>query len=243
MPILNGFSAVLESAAREIDSRWRDQIVAPFPPPLSPEAHDRLRGPGGALERFRRETLAPFVAGSEPRPLLEDRALPRMDAVIGFVFGGGHGAGGGGGMPTGPQTVRLTGAPSEVRGAKNIFVTGQELTLTCATRPEQRFEYTDGVGEKVFTWTPDCVLVQLLVRVRGSDGRETEIPKEWNGPYAFSSFLREGHPIGDGAQQWTVRDETGSGVSVFVRYRLRGGEGILQAQDAASQAPPSSAVN
>ena len=146
-------------------------------------------------------------------------------------------------MPVGPQTVRLIGAPSEVRGADNVFVTGQELTLICATRPEQRFEYTDGAGEKVFTWTPDCVLVQLLVRVRGSDGRETEIPREWNGPYAFSSFLREGHAIGDGAQQWTVRDQTGSGVSVFVRYRLRGGEGILQAQDAASQAPPSSAVN
>ena len=169
MPILNGFSAVLESAAREVDQRWRDQIVAPFPPPLSPEAHDRLHGPGGALERFRRETLAPFVAGSEPRPLLEDRALPLMGGFIQFASGGGRGAGGagGGGMPVGPQTVRVTGAPSEVRGAENVFVTGQELTLICATRPEQRFEYSDGVGEKVFTWTPDCVLVQLLVRVRG----------------------------------------------------------------------------
>jgi type VI secretion system protein ImpL len=247
MPILNGFSAVLESAAREVDQRWRDQIVAPFPPPLPPDAHDRLYGPGGALARFRRETLEPFVAGSEPRPLLEDRALPLRSDFIGFVAGGGRGGagggGGGGGMPSGPQTVRLIGAPSELRGGGNVFVTGQELTLHCGTRPEQRFEYTDGVGEKVFTWTPDCVLVQLLVRVRGSDGREVEIPREWNGPYAFSSFLREGVAIGDGTQQWTVRDQTGSGISVGVRYRRRGGEGILRAQQAASQAPPSAAVN
>ena len=146
-------------------------------------------------------------------------------------------------MPVGPQTVRLIGAPSEVRGAEGVYVTGQELTLVCATRPEQRFEYTDGVGEKVFTWTPDCVLVQLMVRVRGSDGRETEMPREWSGPYAFSTFLREGNPVGDGSQQWTVRDQTGSGISVGVRYRQRGGEGILRAQQAATQSLPSSAVN
>jgi hypothetical protein len=146
-------------------------------------------------------------------------------------------------MPSGPQTVRLVGAPSEVRGGGNVFVTGQELTLVCATRPEQRFEYTDGVGEKIFTWTPDCVLVQLLVRVRSSDGHEIEIPREWNGPYAFSSFLREGVALGDGTQQWTVRDQTGSGISVGVRYRRRGGEGILRAQQAASQSLPSGAVN
>jgi ImcF (intracellular multiplication and macrophage-killing)-related protein len=246
MPILNGFTAVLESAAQEVDQMWKDQIVAPFPPPLTPDAHERLYGPGGALERFRREVLAPFASGSQARPLLEDREMPLSPRLLTFVATGGRSAGGGGGggaMPSGPQTVRLVGAPSEVSGSSGVFVTGQELTLVCASRPEQRFEYSDGVGEKVFTWTPDCDLVQLVVHVRSADGHEEELPREWNGPFAFSAFLRDGQPAGDGSYQWTVSDRTGSNVRVVVRYRRRGGEDIIRFEKAASQAPPSSAVN
>jgi len=246
MPTLNGFTAVLESAAQEVDQMWKDQVVAPFPPPLTPDAHERLYGPGGALERFRREVLAPFVSGSQARPLLEDREMPLSPRLLSFVATGGRSAGGGGGggaMPSGPQTVRLVGAPSEVHGTSGVFVTGQELTLVCASRPEQRFEYSDGVGEKVFTWTPDCDLVQLVVHVRSADGHEEELPREWNGPFAFSAFLRDGQPASDGSYQWTLSDRTGSSLRVVVRYRRRGGEDIIRFEKAAAQAPPSSAVN
>ncbi len=245
MPVLNGFSAVLEAAVREIDLAWKDQVVAPFPPPLTPEAHERLYAPGGALERFRSETLGGFWAGSAPRPLLEDRALPLSDHFVAFAARGGAGGGGGGGggaLPTGPQTVRLIGAPSEVRGAAGVFVTGRRLTLACATREEQVFEYAEGVGEKGFVWTPDCDYVQLSVSVRLAGGQERQLTRDWNGSFAFAAFLREGRRAADGAQEWELRDPLGGELRVAARYKLRGGEAILRFEQAASQSLPG-AVN
>ena len=240
MPVLNGFSAVLEPAVREIDLAWKDQIVAPFPTPLSPEAHERLYGSGGALARFRTEALAGFWSGSSPRPLLEDRALPLSDHFIAFAARGGGGGGGGGAPPSGPQTVRLVGAPSEVRGSESAFVTGRRLTLACATREEQVFEYAEGVGEKGFVWTPDCDYVQLTVTVRYASGREQQLTRDWNGSFAFAVFLREGKRIADGAQEWELKDPLGGGLRAAVRYKRRGGDEILRFEQAVSQSLPGS---
>jgi len=241
MPVLNGFSAVLEAARSEIDLAWKDQIVAPFPTPLSADAHERLYGPGGALERFRKETLGEFWAGTGPRPLLEDRALPLSDHFIAFMSRGGAPAGGGGGAPpSGPLAVRMVGSPSEVRGATGVFVTGRRLTLACATREEQVFDYAEGVGEKGFVWTPDCDYVQLTASVRLASGQERQLSREWNGSFAFAAFLRQGKRLGDGTQEWELSDPLGGDLRVAVRYKRRGGDEILSFEQAASQSLPGS---
>jgi hypothetical protein len=243
MPILNGFSSVLEAASREIDLAWRDQVVAPFPPPLTPESHARLYGPGGALERFKKETLGGFWAGTGPRPLLEDRAMPLTDHFAAFVSSGGAGKGGGGGaLPSGPQTVRMIGAPSSVSGGAGVFVIGRRLILACATRSEQVFEYTDGAGEKAMVWSPDCDFVQLVATTRSADGDERELSREWSGSFAFAQFLRSGKAQGDGSYAWRLRDPHGSGLAVDLRYKRRGGDAILRFEKAASRTLPSSAT-
>jgi len=247
MPILNGFSTVVESAREEIDKDYRSTVVVPYPRPLTIESQ---AAQNAALLKFKTETLGPFWQCSGPRPLLEDRTMSLSDEFIAGICGtvrGSHAgnkgpAGAGGAPPSGPQTVRLIGAPSEVIGAKDVFVISQEVTLACASQPLQRFEYSDGVGEKAFVWSPDCESVRLVVRVRGADGHEIEIPREWNGQFAFADFLEEGQPIGNG-YQWKLSDPAGSGVRVGVRYRRLGGEGVLQWKRAMTQALPSSAVN
>ncbi len=250
MPVLNGFSAVLQTAAKEIDLRWANQIVSRFPPPLSPEQYDRLCGPGGALDSFRQNELGPFWMGSGPRPLLEDRALPVSERFADYVArgcsGGGGGAGGGGGggaLPTGVLRVRLEGSPSEVSGADGVFVLSRVLALSCATRDVQSFEYNEGAGQQVFSWTPDCDLVQLSVRVRSSDGREEELVREWSGQFAMANFLSEGQGVGNGTYQWTVRDSLGSDLRVQARYKRRGGEDIIRFKEVASRALPRSATS
>jgi hypothetical protein len=240
LPFLDGFSYVLEAAGRDIDNTYRANIASRFNHALSPEEHQQLYDPAnGELARFKRETLQPFVVNGRAKPLLVDRGVPLTPRFLDFVEGrrGGAGGGGGGGGPleTGPKTVRLAGVPSDVVGGDRMFVTSQSLTLVCGTRPEQRLDYVSGVGEKFFTWSPDCNLVQLVVRVRGADGRELEIPREWSGAMAFPDFLREG-----GAGVWTV---SGAGVSVKVRYKRYGGEEIMRIKDVLAQGVPSSATN
>jgi len=238
MPVLDGFSAVLVTAAREIDQVWQSCCVAPFPPPLGPESFEARRI---AIQQFKSQTLAPFWSGSGPRPLLVDRALPLTDRFVvalgGVAPGGQGGAGGGGGggggpPPSGPQTVRLSGVPSVVTGGGDVFVTSQELMLTCASQPVQRFEYSDGSGSQSFTWRPDCDLVQLVVRVRAG-GRDVEIPREWSGPFAFADFLEQGG---------VTLHVPGAAAQVRVRYQRSGGDGILAYKRAMSRAMPESAV-
>lgn len=241
MPVLNAFSAVLERASKEIDLRWRSRIVSRFPPPLSPEQYARLCDPGGALDIFRQETLGAFWDGTRPRALLEDRVLPVSDGFVAYLeqgCSGGGGGGGGGGLPAGPLHVRLEGKPSS-SSAGNVFVLSQTLSLACATREIQTFEYSDGVGQQAFTWTPDCDLVVLAVRVRSSNGVEDEFTREWSGQFAMANFLLEGQGVeGGGTYQWNVKDSAGSGVSVGVRYRRRGGEDIIRFKGVASRSLP-----
>jgi hypothetical protein len=246
MPVLNGFSAVLQSAATEIDAEWKYRIVAPFAGQgASPELHQQLCGPNGAINSFRTEVLGPFWTGSVPRALIEDRGLPLSPRFVGY-FGSactGGGAGGGGGpAPTGPQSVTLTGAPSDVRGADDVFVLGSKLTLLCATGDPQEFEYSDGQGRRIFRWDPDgaCELVTLSARVRDSSGNEQDLERSWNGPFAFAQFLRAGESRGDGSQSWAIKDRFGSELTALVRYRRTGGEGILRFEEAASRSLPES---
>jgi hypothetical protein len=247
MPVLNGFSAVLQAAATEIDSEWKYRIVAPFAgQSASPELHQQLCGPNGAINGFRTDVLGPFWTGTMPRPLLEDRALPlspRFAAYFGSACGGGGPGGGGGGpAPTGPQTVTLTGAPSDVRGAENVFVISSKLTLLCAMGEPQEFEYSDGQGRRPFRWDPEggCEMVTLSARVRDSNGNEQDLERSWNGPFAFAQFLRSGEARGDGSQSWSIKDPYGSALTALVRYRRNGGEGILRFEEAASRSLPES---
>lgn len=241
MPVLDGFSSVLQNAVIEVEQMWRDRVVARCTPPLVGTAVQTCQD---AKLRFKDEVLSRFVLGNRPRTLLVDRAMPISERTIAAVFGGGAtGAGGGGGggggggdAPTGPQTVRFEGVPSQVLGDSDVFVTRTELTLLCANPPEQKFEYFDGTGSRAFTWSPECNNVLLQAWVRGADGRERELRREFSGAFAFAEFLRAGRPTG-GASEWVITD---SSVRIAARYRVRGAEGVIRHQQQANQSVPGS---
>ena len=247
MPILNGFSAVLDSASREIEAEWQIRVVSVYQAGR-PDSHQQLCGPGGLVPNFREEVLGPFWTGTTPRLLLEDRGLPlsqRFVAYFSSVCGGGGAGGGGGGgpVPSGTQTLTLIGAPSEVRGADNVFVLSSKLTLLCATEDPQEFEYSDGQGRKPFKWDPEggCDSVALTARVRDSNGNEMDLERTWNGEWAFAQFLRAGSPRGDGSHSWTISNPYDPGVQAIVRYRRTGnGDAILRMEEAASRKLPES---
>ncbi len=229
LPILNGASSVLELAMAELDTRWRERIAQPFAGPLDPQQLRALYArPGGALSQFLSEAARGFYADGQVTPAIGDRALPLGPGFLGWIrsaeevqrylFPEGGGT---------PQiSVRLEGVPSRLMGAPGLYVTRRDLIMTCGPSLES-FEYREGSGTRLFTWTPDCQEVALRIWVRGSGPeRELQPRREWGGPLALPEFLREARRLGGNRLQWSL-EYPAEGVSVVAEYRLQSGEAIL----------------
>lgn len=240
-PVLDGFSAVLESAVQEVDRQWRRRIASRFTGELTePELRELYAPDGGALARFREQVLGPFFEEGDPVALLEDRRLPtgesfrewmqRADAVQRTLFPGM------GGSPR--VSVGLEGIPSKITGAEGLFVSRRDLQLTCPDSVET-FVYREGAGSSTFPWSPDCQQLTLRIWVRDGSGSERELRPErrWSGPLALPTFFQEGQSVADGRLRWSFRYPE-EGVEVEVGYRLRSGRSILRI----AHAPPAPSV-
>jgi len=241
MPVLNGLSAVLERAVVEVDRSWQTRIVTPYGGNLEQAQLKALYAPrDGDLAKFDAEVLAPFVADGRPKNLLADRALPLgagflawnrdADALQRTLFPVSGGA---------PKiTVRLEGVPSRVVSGSALFVSRQDLNLTCPDGIDS-FVYRQGTGAHAFQWTPECNEVSLRVWMRQPDGQERELlpAQAWTGPLALPEFLRAGSPAaGAGVTQWTLTYPD-DGIELAVSYRLRSGR---EAMELAHRTPPQS---
>lgn len=230
MPVLDAFSVVLDRAMGELDRRWSERIAAPYSGALSQNRLESLYAPQtGDLARFRSEVLDLYFADGQPKPLLEDRAMPFGEAFRAWLRGA-DGLQrtlfpGLGGAPR--EAVRLEGIPSRVSGSGNLFVLRQDLSLGCGTG-DQTFVYREGTGTFTFPWSAECQQVSLRVWVRDASGVERELQprREWHGPLAFPSFLREGQNLGAGRLQWSLHYPD-DGVDVTIQYQLRSGESLL----------------
>ncbi len=230
MPVLDAFSVVLDRAMGELDRRWNERIATPYAGQLGQNQLESLYAPQtGDLARFRSEILDLYFADGQPKPLLEDRALPFGSSFVGWLRGADRLQRtlfpGMGGAPR--EAVRLDGIPSHVSGSASVFVMRQDLSLGCGTG-DQTFVYREGTGTFTFPWTAECQQVSLRVWVRDASGAERELQprREWHGPLAFPSFLREGQNLGDGRLQWALHYPD-DGVDVTIQYQLRSGESLL----------------
>lgn len=242
IPVLNGASAVLDTAMTEVDRRWRDQIAVPFGGELDTQEIIAFYGPGGNLSRFLSDTLAPFYADGRARDVLADRQLPlgpeslawlsSAEAVGDRLFPGSGGA---------PRiSVRLEGVPSQVIGSSGHFVTRRVLRVACEDGV-QSFDYREGTGAFAFTWSPDCQHVELRTWARRPGEAEVELlpSREWGGPFAFPRFLQKAQRLPGNRFQWRL-EYPGQGVELVAEYRLRAGDAILEI---AHRPPPRSLRN
>jgi hypothetical protein len=230
MPILNGFSAVLEQAVLELDRRWFERIASGFSGSLTEASLRALYAPaGGELSRFRSEFLDAFYTDGQARTLLGDRTLPFGPNFLNWIEGSAviqralfPGAGG---MPR--IAVRLQGVPSQVTGRPGLYVARRELRVVCADRVD-RFVYREGTGTHTFSWTPDCQEVSFRIWVRDQSGQEREVlPRgEWNGPLAFAKFLQSARRVGPQSLLWRLPYPE-AGAEIALEYRIRGGHEIL----------------
>jgi hypothetical protein len=242
MPILNGFSALLESAATEVDRRWSERIGDRFSGDLTEAQLKSLYAPrDGELARFRSEVLDTFYADGRAKPILEDRALVlgdgfrewlrSADQLRDAMFGGGGSL---------RIAVRLQGVPSQVHGGNGILVSRRDLRLTCAEGVDT-FTYRDGTTSHIFQWNPDCQEVSLRIWVReGESERELQPRKEARGPLAFPDFLREAAKESEPSRlQWSLSYPQ-EGIEVLADYLLLSGNAILAI---AHTEPPRSTKN
>jgi hypothetical protein len=242
MPVLNGFSAVLESATGEIDRLWAERIGDRFGGELTEAQLRTLYAPrDGEIARFKSEVLDPFYADGRSKPVLEDRALvlgPAFEEWLRNAKGLGEALFGGGsqGMRI---TVRLEGVPSQVQGGSGMLVARRDLRLTCPDGVET-FTYREGSGSHTFQWTPECQEVSLRVWAREGNGeRELQPRREERGPLAFPTFLRDATEVSPGRIRFAL-EYPQEGITVMADYLLRSGESILAI---AHTEPPSSVRN
>ncbi|HKE13052.1 MAG TPA: type VI secretion protein IcmF/TssM N-terminal domain-containing protein [Myxococcota bacterium] len=241
MPVLNGFSAVLDSAGTEIDRRWSERIGERFSGELTEAQLKSLYAPrDGELARFQSELLDPFYADGRAKPILEDRALTLGEGFRGWLHSAGALRdamfGGGGALRI---AVRLEGVPSQVHGGNGVLVSRRDLRLTCAEGVDT-FTYREGTGSHTFQWSPECQEVSLRVWVHEGEGeRELQPRKEARGPLAFPSLLREAKELEPGHLQWSLSYPQ-DGLEVLAGYLLRSGDAVLAI---AHTEPPSSTRN
>lgn len=232
-PILDGYSAVLDSARRELDRRWNERIVARFGGRLSEQDLLALYDPSsGELDKFVNEELGPFYREGGAKRMVGDRTMnfgPSFLAWMGRAERMQRSIAGGSKI-----AVRLRGVPASVEGSPGARVTRRDLRLVCPDE-QQTFTYREGSGAQTFRWTPSCQSLSLRVLVRGSGGQEFQMLEEWSGPLAFPTFLQQGQRMGGGVVQWTIRDP--EGITVRAKYRIESGEEVA---NIAHRPPPTS---
>lgn len=240
MPVLDGFSAVLDTAMEAIDTRWADRIANRYAGDLSQSELEELYAPGtGELAKFQKDVMGAFYQDGRPAAVLGDREmffgphflgwLAAADRVQRAMFPGTG--------QTPEITVRLDGVPSRVVGG-GFLVTRRDLVLTCGAKVES-FSYREGSGSHAFPWTPACQEVSLRVWVSDAHGPDRELKprKEWRGPLAFPRFFQDGRGAGGGRYEWTL-SYPGESSDVIVTYLLRSGDPIL----AIAHTPPPPSV-
>ncbi len=222
LPVLDGLSAVLASALRELDRRWVEKIATPFAGELGDAELASLYGRTGELARFRSEELAAYYDETGARPVAGDVALPLGPEFLAWMKNAGAMQrilfGSGGASPA--LAVRLGGLPTKGLDGSGLVAKRRELELVC---PEgaQRFEYREGSPTPfTFNWSSSCQEVALRVLLTGADGDERRIVRNWRGPLALPAFLREAVMAGRGALEWKVEDPE---VEFSVPYTLASG--------------------
>jgi type VI protein secretion system component VasK len=219
-PLLDGFSAVLDSARSALDRRWSERVVARYDGPLTPQEFEGLYGPGGALDAFLGEELAPFYRDGTSTRLLEGRSMglgpsflawmDRATTLQRTLFAGAGSS----------IAVRLRGVPSSVSGAADLRVKRRDLRLICPDE-QQNFVYREGSGVHTFRWTAECQSLVLRILVGGEGSQDRELLQEWKGPQALPGFLQQGERLGGGVVQWQV--DGPEGIRVNAKYRIESG--------------------
>jgi hypothetical protein len=227
MPFANGYSAVVEAAMTELDTRWYD-FVSDYPAGETDASLVKLCGPSG-LEKFQQTNLAPFLELGELDPLLGNRPLPLGPEFRDWLASAESLCGGITEIDAVP--VNLTGVPSHVSGAQDLFVTRRELRIGCAG-DEHVFVYREGAGSYGFTWSPACQVVSLRVWVRGAGPGERQLATtlEQRGKLAFPRFLRSGRSADDPGSdrfRWELKDGQ-TGARIVVEYRLTSGRELAR---------------
>jgi hypothetical protein len=236
-PILDGFSAVLDAARRELSRRWKERIASQFGEGLSEQELTALYDPSaGELKAFLEEELDLFYGDGVVKRVLEDRKMSfgpgflawmeRAGAIQRSLFAGR------GGVPR--VSVQLRGVPASVSGAPGLRVKRRDLRLSCPDG-EQTFVYREGTGAETFNWTASCQSLTLRVVLGGADRQDREIRREWTGPLALPKFLQQAKSVGGGVLQWSI--DGPEGITVQAKYRLVSGEEI---RAVVHQSPPPS---
>lgn len=235
-PILDGYSAVLDSARRELDRRWNERIVSRFGGRLSEQDLLALYDPSsGELIVFVKEELGPFYREGGAKRMIGDRKLnfgPEFLDWMGRAERMQRSIGGGD-----PIAVRLRGVPATAEGAFGLRVKRRDLRLVCPEE-QQTFTYREGSGAQTFRWRPSCQSLSLRILVGGGAGPDQQLVQEWNGPLALPAFLQQGQRVGGGVMQWTIRNR--DGITVRAKYRIESGGDIAQI---AHRPPPGSLGN
>jgi hypothetical protein len=239
MPILNAFTAIMDTAIDAIDERWTEQIVTPFGGELSVEDLALLYYPReGELDKFKSEVIGAFYERNAERPsaVLEDREMLFGPDYLSWMRSARtlqdhiYSAAG-----TSQRSVpiRIDGVPSRVRGGR-YFIAKRELTVVCGSKI-MTFVYREGRGSEEFVWDPTCreVVLRIWVRERAGSERELLPVREWGGPLAFPEFVQTASPRGRGLFRWDLDYPDVPGV--VAEYRVRGGD---QLRDIRHQPPP-----
>jgi type VI protein secretion system component VasK len=236
-PVLDGFSAVLASARRELDRRWDERIASRFRGYMTERDLQTLYEPGnGELDAFRATELAPFQRDNKPKNIIGDRAMyfgplflrwmGNADELQRMLFSGTGGSGG--------IALRLKGIPSTIQGGVGMRVLRRDLRLVCPDG-DQTFAYREGSGAMTFNWDSSCQELTLRIVMGGEGGKKQEIRKKWEGPLALPRFLQQATRAGSHVLEWTFDGK--SGERVLVKYRVASGEEILRI---VHQTPPAS---
>ncbi len=243
-PVLDASSAVIARAFEEFDALWQMKVVGPSREQLTPDQLSSLYGPGGAVDEIVKGPLAPFLRGGLPVTLIEDRVMPFGPNFLRWIQSPRRLGAGGGGAPAEDRrkVIRMKGLPARVRVGRNLSVSGVELRLRCDDGT-QSFDYR--MGSRAFTlrWSPDCDDLSLHVTVLGA-GSQTELTpaKEWKGPDAFDSFIRQATRNGN-AYQWQLNYPERE-VSVEVSFEMNPEEltGLAGTGEGGTVSPPPSSM-
>ena len=230
-PILDGYSALLDSARRELDRRWNERIVSRFGGKLSEQDLLALYDPSkGELDVFVEEELGAFYREGGARRMVGDRVMnfgPNFLAWMQRAEGMQRSISG-----SSLISVRLRGVPATASGG--LRVKRRDLRLVCPDE-QQAFTYREGSGAKTFKWSPSCQSLSLRVIVGDDVGNDYQLIREWSGPLALPTFLQQGQRLGGGVLQWTIKNR--EGIRVQAKYRIESGGEIARI---VHRPPPSS---